>query len=189
MAIDPSSASAADPYAVPKAKVEDAAPAAEGGSAYFPVSLLKLGVMCLATFNIYQIYWSYKNWKNAQRLANSNANAPIRAFFYGLTSYWLFRHIGDHAKSAEPGLSLPAGPLALAVLALALAANLPDPYWLLTLLGFLPLLPVQAAVIRVNVQRAPDADPNARFSGWNIAGVVLGGLLVALAVVGMFVEG
>jgi hypothetical protein len=188
MAIDPSSASAPDPYAVPKAKVEDAAPAAEGGSAYFPVSLLKLSVMCLATFNIYQIYWSYKNWKSAQRLANSNANAPIRAFFYGLTSYWLFKHIGEHAKSVDPGVSLPAGPLALAVLALVLAANLPDPYWLVTLLGFLPLLPVQGAVNRVNLQLAPDADPNARFSGWNIAGVVLGGLLVGLAVLGMLVE-
>jgi hypothetical protein len=83
---------------------------------------------------------------------------------------------------------LPAGALALAVLALALAANLPDPYWLLTMLSFFPLLPVQAAVNRVNRQLAPDAEPNARFGGWNIAGVVLGGVLVALAVLVMFVE-
>jgi hypothetical protein len=189
MAIDPSSASAVDPYAVPKAKVEDAAPAADGGTAYFLVSLPKLGVMCVATFNIYQIYWFYKNWKNAQRLASANVNAPIRAFFYGLTSYWLFRLMREHATSVDPALSLPAGPLALAVLALALAANLPDPYWLVTLLGFLPLVPVQAAVNRVNRRLAPDADPNARFNGWNIAGVILGGLLVALAVLGMFMEG
>jgi len=189
MATDPSGASAADPYAVPKAKVEDAAPATEGGTAYFPVSLLKLGVMCVATFSVYEIYWFYKNWKNAQHLANANANAPIRAFFYGLTSYWLFRLMRDHAKSVDPGTSLPAGALALAVLALALAANLPDPYWLLTMLSFVPLLPAQAAVNRVNRQLAPDADPNARFGGWNIAGVVLGGVLLALAVLVMFVEG
>lgn len=189
MATDPSSASAADPYAVPKAKVADAVHAAEGETAYFPVSLLKLGIMSVATFNVYQIYWSYKNWKSAQHLANSNANAPIRAFFYGLTSYWLFKHIRDHAQSLAPEVSLPAGQLALGVLALALAANLPDPYWLVTLLGFLPLLPVQTAVNRVNRQLAPEADPNARFSGWNIAGAILGGLLVALAVFGVFVEG
>jgi hypothetical protein len=189
MATDRSSASAVDPYAVPKAKVEDAAPAAESGTAYFPVSLLKLGVMCVATFNIYQIYWSYKNWKNAQRLANADVNAPIRAFFYGLTSYWLFQLMRDHARSVEPAISLPAGSLALAVLALALAANLPDPYWPVTLLSFVPLLPVQSAVNRVNRQLAPDADPNARFSGWNVAGVICGGLLVAVAVLGMYVEG
>ena len=122
MATDPSGAGAVDPYAVPKAKVEDAAPAAEAGTAYFPVSLLKLGVMCVATFSIYEIYWFYKNWKNAQRLAHADVNAPIRAFFYGLTSYWLFRLMRDHAKSVDPGISLPAGALALAVLALALAA-------------------------------------------------------------------
>lgn len=147
MATDPSSASAADPYAVPKAKVADAVHAAEGETAYFPVSLLKLGIMSVATFNVYQIYWSYKNWKSAQHLANSNANAPIRAFFYGLTSYWLFKHIRDHAQSLAPDVLLPAG------------------------------------------QLAPEADPNARFSGWNIAGVILGGLLVAFAVFGAFVEG
>lgn len=189
MASEPAGGGAAvDPYAVPKAKVEDAAPA-EGGTAYYPVSRRKLVVMSVATFNLYQIYWFYKNWKNAQRLAGSSANAPIRAFFYGLTSYWLFKHIRDHAASVDPKLSLPAGNLALGVFAFAVAANLPDPYWLVTLLGFLPLLPVQDAVNRVNRQLAPDADPNARFGGWNIFGIVVGGLLVGLAVLGMFVEG
>jgi hypothetical protein len=188
MSADPSSASAADPYAAPKAKVEDALPAASG-TAYFPVSRLKLAVMSIATFNLYQIYWFYKNWKNAQRLAGSNANAPIRAFFYGLTSYWLFKHVREHAQSIDPGTALPAGQLALGVLAFAMIANLPDPWWLFTLAGFLPLLPVQAAVNRVNEKLAPDADPNARFSGWNILWLVLGVLVLALAVLGMFVEG
>lgn len=177
-----------DPYAAPKAKVEDAAPAV-AGTAYFPVSRLKLVVMSVATFNLYQVYWFYKNWKNAQRVAGVNVNAPIRAFFYGLTSYWLFQLIRDHAKSVDPALSLPAGNLALGVLAFAVAANLPDPYWLVTLLGFLPLLPVQAVVNRVNQQIAPDADRNARFGGWNIFWIVLGVLIVSLAVLGMVAEG
>jgi len=182
------SESRVDPYAAPKAKVEDAAPAAVAGTAYFPVSRLKLAVMSVATFNLYQVYWFYKNWKNAQRVAGVNANAPIRAFFYGLTSYWLFKLIRDHAQSVDPKRSLPAGNLALGVLAFAIAANLPDPYWLVTLLGFLPLLPVQAVVNRVNQQLAPDADPNARFGGWNIFWIVLGALIVSVAVVGVPVE-
>ena len=188
MANETSGASAADPYAAPKAKVEDAI-AAESGTTYFPVGRLKLAVMSAATFNLYQIYWFYKNWKNAQRLAGSNANAPIRAFFYGLTAYWLFKHIREHAQGVDPGIALPAGQLALGALAFALSANLPDPWWLVTLLGFLPLLPVQAAVNRVNMKLAPDADPNARFGGWNICWLVLGALILALAVLGMFIEG
>ena len=188
MADHPSSASAADPYAAPKAKVEDAIPA-DSGTAYFPVSRLKLVVMSIATFNLYQVYWFYKNWKNAQRLAGSSANAPIRAFFYGLTSYWLFKHIREHAQRVDPAIALPAGQLALGVLAFTLIANLPDPWWLFTLAGFLPLLPVQEAVNRVNQQLAPDADPNARFGGWNIFWLVLGSLILGLAVLGLFVEG
>lgn len=188
MANETTDGSAVDPYAAPKAKVEDAAPADQAGTAYFPVSLLKLAVMCVTTFSIYEIYWFYKNWKNAQRLANVDANAPIRAFFYGITSYWLFQLMRDHAKGVDPALTIAAGPLAIAVLLLAAAANLPDPYWLLTFLSFLPLLRVQSAVNRVNRQLAPQADPNARFSGWNIAGALLGGLVVALAVLGLVAE-
>lgn len=188
MANETTDGSAVDPYAAPRAKVEDAVPADQAGTAYFAVSLLKLGVMSVTTLGIYQIYWFYKNWKNAQRIANVDANAPIRAFFYGITSYWLFKLIRDHANSVVPGMAIPAGPLAIAVFVLTAASRLPDPYWLVTFLSVLPLLLVQSAVNRVNWQLAPEADRNARFSGWNIAGALLGGLVVALAVLGMFVE-
>lgn len=188
MANETTDASAVDPYAAPKAKVADAVPADQAGTAYFPVSLLKLGVMSVATLGIYQIYWFYKNWKSAQRVAGVHANAPIRAFFYGITSYWLFQLMRDHAKSVDPDISIPAGLLAVAVLVLTVASRLPDPYWLVTSFSVLPLLRVQAAVNRVNRQLAPDADPNARFSGWNIAGALFGALVAALAVLGMIVE-
>jgi hypothetical protein len=45
---------------------------------------------------------------------------------------------------------------------------------------------VQAAVDQINLKLAPGADPNARFSGLNIFGMVIGGLLLVLGIVGSF---
>ena len=175
-----------NPYAAPKAALADAA-AAEGQPVFFPVSLPKLALMSLATLGLYEIYWFYKNWKCMQENFGHKLNAPIRAFFFPLVSYPLFRQIRDHAAGAQLQSRLQAGPLALAVFLIAVLYRLPDPWWLVSLLGFLPLLPVQSAVNEINGKFAPGVDRNGRFSGWNIAGMVAGGIVLALAVIGMFV--
>lgn len=174
-----------NPYAAPKARVEDAA-AESGEPVYFPVGTLKLTLMVLGSLGLYQLYWFYKNWKCMQRNDNEKLLAPVRAFFYPLMSYFLFRRIRDHAASAQVDAGLAAGPLAFAVFVLAGLQRLPDPWWLLTLLSFLPLLPVQAAVNRINLKLAPGIDPNTRYSGWNIALLAVGGLLLVAAVYGTF---
>jgi hypothetical protein len=175
-----------NPYAAPKARVEDTAEA-RGQPAYFPVSRTKLILMSFGTFGIYQIYWFYKNWK-AMQAEGIKLNAPVRAVFYPLTSYWLFRHIGARAAAAGVAGTYHAGGLAAALFIVSSVTwRLPDPWWLLGYAGFLLLLPVQASVDQINLKVAPDADRNARFSGWNIVSMIVGCLVLALAIVGMFV--
>jgi hypothetical protein len=178
----------ANPYAAPRSRVADAAVGADEEPAFFPVSLLKLTLMSVATFSLYQIYWFYRNWKCVHRLNDEKANAPIRAFFYPVTSYFLFRRIRENAQKVDGGAALQAGLLAIGVFVFSALWRLPDPYWFVSLLGFLPLLPVQSLANRINRKVAPHADSNSRFGGWNIAGMVAGGLLLALAIIGMFIE-
>ena len=64
--------------------------------------------------------------------------------------------------------------------------RLPDPYWLVSYLSFVPLLPVQSAVNRLNSVAAPDAPRNDSYSGANVVMIVVGGLLLALAIFGTF---
>jgi hypothetical protein len=172
-----------NPYAAPKARVEDAAP--EGEPAFFAVSRLKFVVMTVATFALYQIYWFYKNWQ-AMQASGAKLNAPVRALFYPITAFWLFRHIRERALGA--GVSgFPAGWLAAALFMLYMGTIwLPDPWWLLSYLNVLLFFPVLAAVDGVNRKRAPDADPNARLSGWNIFGIVVGGSILVLGLAGLF---
>lgn len=188
MALETPGSGNINPYAAPRSRVDDPAASPTAEPAFFPVSLLKLVLMSLATFNLYGVYWFYKNWKCVQRLDDATLNAPIRAFFYPVTSYWLFRRIREHADAEGVGGSLQAGLLAIGVFALAALWRLPDPYWLVTFLGVVPLLPVQSVVNKVNRKIAPGADTNSRLGGWNIAVLAVGGLLFVLAVIGTFLE-
>jgi hypothetical protein len=86
------------------------------------------------------------------------------------------------------GLSetIPAGPLAAGWIITSLLWRLPDPYWLVSMLPFLFMLPVQALANRINATVAPRHDPNRRFTAWNWVGVVFGVIFMILIIVGMF---
>lgn len=56
---------------------------------------------------------------------------------------------------------------------------------LLSLLVFLPLLPVVQLINRLNVTLRPQADPNTRFSAANLVVAAIGGLIVLVAIAGM----
>ena len=45
---------------------------------------------------------------------------------------------------------------------------------------------MQATVNEVNRKVAPDHNPNERFTGWNIAAIVVGGLLLLMGLVDAF---
>jgi hypothetical protein len=165
--------------------VADAAPAG-AEAVFFPVGLLKLTLMSLATLGLYEIYWFYKNWKCVQHNFGDKLNAPIRALFYTLTSYWLFKKVREQAREAQLDGRLRAGPLALSVLLIGALGRLPDPWWLLSLLGFLPLLPVQSMVNELNRKLSPQAGTNSGFSGWNIVALILFGIVLILGVIGTF---
>jgi hypothetical protein len=182
---EPADKDAVNPYASPRSTVADPDPGAGAQPVFFPVGTIKLAIMSLATLGLYQLYWSYRNWKSVQRLTGDKLSAPLRALFYPLTSYFLFKRMRNEARGLHQDLAISAGPLAIAVLVLTLLWRLPDPYWLVSLLAFVPFLPVQSQVNQLNQKLASAADANSRLRGWNIVAIFVGGLVLALAVVGL----
>jgi hypothetical protein len=158
----------------------------EGQPVFFAVSPLKLVVMATVTFGIYELYWFYKNWKLIKQRTESDIMPFWRAFFGVIWCYSCFREVRDVAASR--GISFPASPglLAAGWIILTITWRLPDPYSLVCVLSSLMLVPVQNAINRLNSVVAPNHNPNSRFSGWNIAGVVIGGILFVLIIIGTF---
>lgn len=174
---------AANPYAPPKASLDVDGPGEE--HAFFAVGIPKLCVMGLTTLGIYELYWFYKQWKCAARISNENLWAWARALFFPFTAYYLFKRMRE--QGAKHGVDLPGiGGLAVTVFVLNISWRLPDPWWLVSIFAFLPLVTVQKAVNAINEKVAPDMEPNRRLGAGNIVAVLVGGAITALAVVGVF---
>ena len=161
-------------------------PIPEGQPVFFAVSPLKLVVMSTVTFGIYELYWFYKNWKLIKQRTDSNIMPFWRAFFGVFFCYSCFKEVKDVASSRGISFSSSPGWLATGWIILTLCWRLPDPYWFVCWLTPLFLIPIQNAINRLNAVVAPNHNPNSRFSGWNIAGTVVGGILFVLIIIGTF---
>lgn len=154
---------------------------------YFAVSKSKLIVMSLCTFGIYEIYWFYKNWKLIKERNGKNIRPFWRSIFAVFFCHSLFKSIRDSGDSHGFGSDINPGWLAVGYLGLSVTWRLPDPFWLVSMLTFLPLLPAQELINNIHSKIAPSANRNDRFSGKNIAVVILGGMLGLLALLGTFI--
>jgi hypothetical protein len=167
--------------------VTDEERAAYSTNPYFGVGILKLAVLSLCSFGIYDLFWCYRQW-NQERDRTGETLSPLwRAVFAPLWAFSLFERIHRRAMSNRLPADWSPNALAIAFLALNVTWRLPDPYWLVSLLTFLPIIPVQRTINTLNTKAAPETDRNDRFSGPNLALLLLGGALLALAIYGTFV--
>lgn len=159
--------------------------AIHGDPVFFPVSLTKLLLLSICTLGLYEIYWFYKNWRLIKAREKSKVSPALRSVFGVIFCYSLLKRVSDQS-TAVGGNAIAAGPLALGWVVTTLLWRLPDPYWLVSFLAVLFLMPVQSAINSINSKVAPGQDKNDRFSGWNIFVLVVGGLIFILGVIGTF---
>lgn len=158
-----------------------------GAPIYFAVSPLKLVVMSIVTVGIYELYWFYKNWFLIQVRESLDIMPFWRNFFAYFFCYSLFKRVKASA-AAEPLIkkSMSPGASATGWISATFLATLPNPVWLLSYFAVIFLLPVQATMNDINEFVAPGHDKNAKFSGWNIFGVIVGGVFPLLALFATF---
>lgn len=153
---------------------------------YFSVSKPKFIVMSLCTWSIYEMYWFYKNWNIVRERTGENIRPFCRAFFSIFFCYSFFKSVKQSAGSLGiPSQTSPGG-LTCAYIALAAMWRLPDPFWLISFLTFLPLLSVQGVINQINSKGSLEHEPNNRFSLGNVVVIVFGGLLLLLCLIGAF---
>jgi hypothetical protein len=172
---DNDAARAADSYA----------PATPVDLPYFEVSIRKFVVMSIVTWGIYPLYWAYEQWV---RIANRNREglSPIwRTIFSPLWNFSLFRRIKEEAIRRGVPVHWDATMLAVIYFLFGPLWRLPDPWWVVSLLTFAPILPVVQQVIRVHDTVSPTRDRNDRFSGTNVIGIFVGTTFLVLVVVGL----
>jgi hypothetical protein len=155
--------------------------------AFFPVGSMKLVLMSICTFGIYEIFWFYKNWQIIRDRDGVSLSPFWRTMFFPIWSFTLFKMIKQKAQSSGISATWSATGLGVAVIVLNAIVRLPDPFWLLAFASFVPLLMVQSTVNDINKKEAPFLDSNEAITGKNLAVLLIGGTLVLLAVIGAFI--
>lgn len=115
---------------------------------FFAMSPVKFIAMSLCTFGIYEVYWSYKNWKVIKDRDQSEILPFWRAVFYALWHYSLLTELNKTLESRALSSGGYRGLLAASVLILNATWRLPDPFWLVSFLTFLGFLPPLLAMRR-----------------------------------------
>lgn len=151
---------------------------------YFPISLTKLALLSIFSFGLYEIYWFGENWRLEAKRTGENIRPAMRAVFPFFFCKPLLDRIKRYANHIDVGASYPPSLLTIAYIVL-LVAPAGSQWWFLSTLSFLPLVPAQIVINRINEREAPAADRNVRFSVGNWVVVVLGALIDSLALLGM----
>ena len=152
---------------------------------FFDVSVLKLIVMSTVTFNLYQIYWFYRHWSMAKK-RGEDVIPVLRAVFGVLFAYALFKDVRARGRSVSLVLLPSAGAMAFLYFLMQLTWRLPDPLWLLGFATVMPLAYVQTGIAKLHRALGLDPSINDRFTWLNVVGVILGGLWILLALLGLF---
>ena len=160
-------------------------------AAFYPVAVGKFLPMNIATFGAYGFFWSWKCWRWLKHTQGLEILPFWRAAFMTIWWYPLFGHI----RARNPAMALPAwiGVLgATLFLGARIGASLAQrlggglELWVaLLLISYLAALPLVIGVNRLNREDPAALKLNSRFNGWNIAALIVGGLLWALMLLGL----
>jgi len=150
---------------------------------FFAVSTRKFVVMSIVTLGLYDVYWVWRQWKRF--VEQGQVLSPFwRTFFLVFTNYSLFARVRSRAR--EEGIEVSWSPALMATLYLVLNVTwrLPDPWVLVSLLVFVPLIPIQETIERINARHVAEL-PNRGFSGADAVAIVIGGLVLILVLIGV----
>jgi hypothetical protein len=154
-------------------------------SVFFYVSPLKLVVMSLVTFGLYEIFWHYKYWTYVKEHGGRKVWPAARAVFRFFTYYALMQEVQQAGHNQQQhNRRLPAVPLAVLYILLNLTWRLPGPLAFIGSLMPLVLVPTQQYVNALNAKSPTPI--NNRFTPLNWVAIVIGLILQLLSVAGSF---
>ena len=150
------------------------------------ISLSKFIFLSIITFGLYEVWWIYKAWRFFQQKEKLDINPAARALFSILFLNVLFNKILDFAKTKGYGGSYSPTLLFIGFIITNLLSRLPDPFWLITVLSFVFLIPPFEAL---NFAKQSSTDfivtEQSSFSVRQIALIVVGAIFWGLILLGL----
>lgn len=104
------------------------------------ISTEKFIIYSILSFGIYELVWMYRNWKFIKERENLDIMPFWRAVFAIFFIYDLSEKLLKIAKKYKYKKSYSSVLITIFFIVLALISKLPDPFWLISILGVVPLL-------------------------------------------------
>lgn len=179
---DPYRAPAATPARPPVLPTTYASFATSNAAAYYSPSTMKIVALSVATLGLYPLYWFWQNWRAIKRETGGAQWPWARALFSPIWAFFCFSDLRDIAQSRRRQLAFAPGLLGALFFLLNFASRLPHGGALLSLLTFVPLLPVNSLLRRYHLDEKVDMQRMDRFGVWHILVLLPGGALLLLAI-------
>lgn len=153
------------------------------------ISLNKFIFLSIISFGTYEIWWIYKAWRFYQQKENLDIMPAGRAIFSIFFLHSLFSKILDFAKEKEYKDSFSATSLFVGFIVASLLAQLPEPFWLISLVSFIFLIPPFKA-LNFAKQNSTDfiVSEQISFSGRQILLIAIGILFWGLILLGLYIK-
>lgn len=154
---------------------------------FYCVSIRKFSILSLLTLGAYPIFWFYKNWSQYKAYSKENLSPFWRAFFSPLFCFALANKVNLVSRESNLGRQLEPSTLAGLYFVFVLVSRLPDPYWLISMLAFLPLLAIVKQIRQLHETIRPGFDSSVGWGFGAITALFVGGFISLLALLGSFV--
>lgn len=156
---------------------------------FYSVSLLKLCVLSVVSLSLYNIYWFYKSWKHISAASGESMRPFWRAVFCVFFCHSLAERVKEKAVAVKGTSSLQPGAIAISFFLLTVIGRLPDPYWLISVLSFVPLAKIVIEIRAVHKAMFPNAELSDSWSWKSYTALSVGApcavLLVLMVTVGV----
>lgn len=184
-------------YAAPASDLE-LPTSAQRQNHFYIVSEKKFLVLFLATLGMYSLYWFYKNWQLYRDSSGDSVWPVPRALFSIFFVHALFRRVAERLDLNQQAYTWKHSDLASLIVGAMIIQRIFDrlamkeqgsPYTdiasIFLIFVMLPMFLRAQKMINLSCHDA-DGDSNAKFTGGNIAWIVLGVLFWILIFVGLF---
>lgn len=147
--------------------------------------------LAILSFGLYELYWFYRNWRAIKAVTTHDFSPGWRTagLFVPIANvfmvYHLFRLAYSMADTPDRQPAFTPGRQTLVYFLLVAVSNVPGPFWPLTFLTVLPMIPVQAELNRFWAAQQPERPVRETYSSVETVILALGMLIMMVVLFGM----
>lgn len=153
------------------------------------ISTNKFIILNIFTFGLYHFWWIFKAWRFFLQKDQSDIMPAMRTIFTIIFLYPLFTKILDYAKEKNYSKDFPKPFLFIIYLLLSVISRVPDPYWLVSILSFVCLIPAFKALnyAKLNSQEFETIE-HSKWSTNYVVTIIMGAIFWMLILYGLYLE-